>query len=221
MTDSQSTPLLEVHESATGEVSPRSVDVHVVLTGDRFFSGRAAFEEAEELRKLAAAVEKLGVATSALSLEGVTTDVSTGLFSRSSSVTYRVRLRLENLELLPSVLDAIVDAKKATLSHLDWNYDGATEECQALLRRAGARAAAKARVLAESVGARLGELHWVREERSDEQRGRPPPGLIGPPAASRARGSLSSVAQELAGLELAPKTTLTVRVHLAYRLAHD
>jgi len=35
---------LEVHDCCTGEVPPKSVDLHVVLTGDRFFSGQAAFE---------------------------------------------------------------------------------------------------------------------------------------------------------------------------------
>jgi hypothetical protein len=218
--DTSPPPTLEVHDSSTGEVPPSSVDLHVVLRGDRFFSGRAAFEKAEELRKLAESMSKLGVPTSALSLEGASIDVSTGLFSKSSSVTYRVRVRLEDLELLGGVLEVVSESKKATLSDLAWSYDGGSEEEQALLQRAGARAVAKAKRLAAAVGAELGALRMVREERHDEHVV-PAPGGFGPPTAmaSRMSASMPSVSSELSGLELAPRKRVTVHVHLSYALA--
>ena len=93
----------------------------------------AGFSKAEELRKLAEALESRGIPKTALSLAGATVDVSSGVFTKSSSVTYRIRILIEDLDLLGSVLDVVSEAKKASLTRLDWNYDDqGTEE-----RRAG------------------------------------------------------------------------------------
>lgn len=208
--------LLEVHDSATGDVSPTSAFVHVLLVGDRFFSGRAALEKAEELRRLVAALATRGIDEGSIALEGVSVDVSSGVFTKSSSVTYRVRISLENLDLLPGVLDAVAEAKKATLTHVEWNYDDNAAEEHALLRKAGERARAKARVLAESVGTSLGALHSVREERISEARPERA-AMLGAPGPMRARAG--SVAEELSGLELAPKKKVTIRVSIAFALS--
>ena len=207
-------PVLEVSDSATGDVSPTSAFVHVVLTSDRFFSGRAAFENAEELRRLASLLAARGIAESGIALEGASVDVSSGMFSKSSAVTYRVRVLVQSPELLPGVLDAVSETKKASLTNVEWNYDDNAAEEHALLRTAGERAVAKARVLAESVGGRLGPLQSVREERANLPVTDPAP--FGAPMMARAR---TSVAQELSGLELAPKRRVTVRVSVVFALA--
>lgn len=206
--------MLEVSDSATGDVSPTSAFVHVVLTSDRFFSGRAAFENAEELRRLASLLAARGIAESGIALEGASADVSSGMFSKSSAVTYRVRVLVQSPELLPGVLDAVSETKKASLTNVEWNYDDNAAEEHALLRTAGERAVAKARVLAESVGGRLGPLQSVREERAHLPGAAPAP--FGAPMMARAR---TSVAQELSGLELAPKQRVTVRVSVVFALA--
>jgi len=205
--------LIEAVDSAKADISPMSVSVHVTLTGDRFFSGNAAFSKAEELRKLADALESRGIPRLSLSLAGATVDVSSGVFTKSSSVTYRVRIQLEDLELLGSVLDVVSEAKKASLTRLDWNYDDHGTEERQLLRTAGERAAAKARVLAEAVGGKLGALHSVREERVAEAARVESTSYGMAPPAARARGS---IAEELGGLELAPKRQVTVRVAVSY-----
>ena len=206
--------VIEAVDSATADISPISASVHVTLTGDKFFSGNAAFSKAEEVRKLAEALESRGIPKAALSLVGATVDVSSGVFTKSSSVTYRVRIVVEDLELLGSVLDTVSEAKKASLTRLEWNYDDHSEEERQLLRTAGERAAAKALALAESVGEKLGALHSAREERVAETPQRGEVASYGvAPAMMRARGS---VAEELGGLELAPKRQVMVRVAVAY-----
>jgi uncharacterized protein YggE len=209
-------PLLEARDAAAGDVSPTSAFVHVVLTGDRFFSGRVAFEKAEELRRLAAALAARGIPETALALEGASVDVTSGLFTKSSSVTYRVRITVEDLELLAGVLDAIGELKKASLTHLEWNYDDSAAQELEILRKAGERATAKARVLAAAVGATLGALHSVREEREGEPAHQAPV-FAGAPMVMRARAA--SIADELGGLELAPKKKVTIRVIVAFTLA--
>lgn len=206
--------VIEAVDSAKADISPISASVHITLTGDKFFSGNAAFSKAEELRKLAEALEGRGIPKAALSLVGATVDVSSGVFTKSSSVTYRVRIVVEDLELIGSVLDIVSEAKKASLTRLEWNYDDYSEEERQLLRTAGQRAAAKARALAESVGQKLGALHSAREERIAETPQRGEVAHLGAaPPMMRAR---NSVAEELGGLELAPKRQVMVRVAVAY-----
>jgi uncharacterized protein YggE len=209
--------VIEAVDSAKADISPISAFVHLTLTGDKFFSGNAAFSKAEELRKLAEALESRGIPKAALSLVGASVDVSSGVFSKSSSVTYRVRITIEDLELLGSVLDIVSDAKKASLTRLEWNYDDHGEEERELLRIAGQRATAKARALAESIGEKLGPLHSAREERIAEKLREESYSAVR--MAAPAMRERSSVADELGGLELAPKRQVMVRVAVAYLVA--
>ena len=50
-------------------------------------------------------------------VEVIHADVSTGILGKSSSATYRLRIRFENLDLLPDALGAITGAKNA---HGSW-----------------------------------------------------------------------------------------------------
>src|SRR5512134_2615736 len=113
---------IHVSEEAWGEQRPRAVSIHLILTADKFFSGRAAFDKAVELRKLVMALGERDFPDTAVALTGATLDVSTGLFTKSSSVTYRVRVHVADVERLPDALDAIAESKQARVTHLDWDY---------------------------------------------------------------------------------------------------
>ncbi len=90
-------PRLVVAEEAWEDVRPTAAILRVALTADCFFSDRAVLEKAEELRRLVAALNARGIPAEAVSLEGATLDVSSGLFTRSSSVTYRVRILVKDV----------------------------------------------------------------------------------------------------------------------------
>jgi uncharacterized protein YggE len=211
--------LLHVTEQATGELPPRAARIHVTLTATKLFSGRAALTKSEELRRLAEALVAQGVPDDALSLEGAAIDVSTGLFSKSSSVTYRVRIQISDLDTIAGVLDAIATAKQANLTHIDWNHGSGSDE---LVAQCAERAAAKARRIAAALGATLGDVHEVREEQIVEPAAQAP-AMFGMDAMAshmtamkRARASISD---ELAGLDLAPTKPIAVRVAVTYRLS--
>lgn len=219
MTTPAAPSLLHVTEQAHGELRPRAATLHVTLTAVRFFSGGAALAKSEELRKLVDALVACGVPESAVSLAGASLDVSTGLFSRSSSVTYRVRVHVTELDLLASVLEAISSAKQATLDRIAWDHGH--EATEQLLADCAARAAAKARRLAAALGATLDGIHEVHEE----QLGDPPRSAFDDDvrmarvvACHKARAK-SSIDHELAGLDLAPPRPITVLVRVAYRLS--
>lgn len=209
--------LLHVSEQSTGTARPRAAHVHVTLVGLKLFSGRAALTKSEELRYLVEALRERGLPEDAVALEGASLDVSTGLFSRSSSVTYRVRIHVADLERLPAVLETVADAKQATLTHIEWDYSGGASE--PLLAECATRAASKAKRLAAALGVTLGEIHEVREDDLGEQQ--PPMQYFGHAMAAGGplRARKASMASDLAGLDLAPTKHITVRVRIAYRLA--
>ncbi len=220
MTTPATPSLLHVTEQAHGELRPRAATLHVTLTAVRFFSGGAALAKSEELRRLVDALAACGVGESAVSLAGASLDVSTGLFSRSSSVTYRVRVHVTELDLLASVLEAISSATQATPERMVWDHGHAGTE--QLLADCAARAAAKARRLAAALGATLAGIHEVHEEQLgaapavhalDAAEGMRMARVV---HAARAR---SSIDHELAGLDLAPPRPITVLVRVAYRLS--
>jgi len=214
-------PLLHVCEQAWGDARARTAAVHVTLTASKLFSGRAALTKSEELRRLVGALREHGIPEDAISLEGASLDVSTGLFSRSSSVTYRVRIQVANLDLIAAVLETIADAKQATLTHITRDHSGNTTE--SLLAECAARAADKAKRLAASLGVTLGAAHEVREE---EHGTHPPPQQQYPQQVfamagmvMRKRSATSTMTEELGGLDLAPTQRVGVTVRIAYRVA--
>jgi hypothetical protein len=205
-----------VCDQAWGSVRPRAATVHITLTGSKLFSDRSALTKSEELRRLVDTLRERGLPNDAIGLEGATLDVSTGLFTRSSSVTYRVSVRITDLEKLPTVLETVAEAKQATLTHIQWDYaGGASDE---LIAQCATRAVEKAKHLATTLGITLGALHEVHEEAIGEQ---PHPyASYGYPvmAASKGAGGMARMSNELAGLELAPAKQVGVRVRLAYRV---
>jgi len=211
-------PYLHVSELAWGELKPRAAFLHLTLCADKLFSGRAAFEKAVELRRLIEALAAHRIPDSAVALQGATLDVSTGLFTRSSSVTYRVRIHLTNLDQVPDALGAIADAKQARLTHIEWDYAGGPTDD--LLAECAARAAGKAKRLATALGVGLAAVHRVEEEILGDLY-EPCVSLGAPTAQVAVARKLASVGTELAGLDLAPTKKVGVRVRVAYTLKAD
>lgn len=211
-------PRLVVAEEAWEDVRPTAAILRVALTADRFFSDRAVLEKAEELRRLVANLGARGIPAEAVSLEGATLDVSSGLFARSSSVTYRVRILVKDVERVADVIDAIAESKRATLSGVEWDYRSASRAPSPMLGECAARALAKAQALAAALSVRVVRVRTVREEELSDR---------GPVAAHLPYGapqsmvprSRGSVASELGGLELAPTKKMGVRVHLECEIA--
>jgi hypothetical protein len=207
--------LIHVCDQVWGSVRPRAATAHITLTGSKLFSDRSALTKSEELRRLVEALRERGLPGDAVGLEGATLDVSTGLFTRSSSVTYRVSVRVEDLEKLPGLLETVATAKQATLTHIQWDYAGGASDD--LIAQCATRAVAKAKHLAATLGVALGALHEVNEEELGEHaphaQARYPVML-----AAKGGGGMARMSDDFAGLELAPAKQVGVRVRLAYRV---
>jgi uncharacterized protein YggE len=208
---------IQVSEEAWIEILPTAALLHLRLKADRFFSGRAALEKAEELRRLIVVLGARGFPDDAVTLEGGALDVSTGLFGRSSSVTYRVRVAVKDVDRLADALDAVASCKSATLDSIEWDYQGPTKAHAAALTDCATRALSKAKTLAAALGVDIARVRSVREERDASAAPQIFPQMLGAPfPASRAR---SSIASEIGGLELAPPKKVGVRVLLECEIA--
>lgn len=212
----QELPLLRVSETASTDVTAERARVHVRLMADRFFSGRAALEKAAELRRFARGLDELGLDRAALTLSGVSMDVSTGIFTRSSSVSYELRVDLSDMEHLGPLIDLVARSDRATLSFIEWTYP----ESPPLdaLRACAERAAAQADVLARALGATLDGVQTVRTSRVEVDPSATREPCAGVPPTSAPARKRASVGSELAGLELAPRRRATMRVDVDYRL---
>lgn len=218
--ETQTKSTLEVSETAWAEIPPLAADLNITLRAERFFSGNAALSQAEELRRLSDALKACGIEERHISLVGAMLHTESGLFTKSSSVTYRVRIHLTDPGRVTSVLDVIANAKKATLTNIEWDYEGPNPAFIDLLRTCSERAQAKASLLAQSLGTTLKGVHTVREERIEA----PEMAMLGygsfaTPGAARASASLASpISTQLEGLDLAPKKKIGVRLQVVFAL---
>jgi Protein of unknown function (DUF541) len=210
-------PLLHVTEDAWDEVSPLAVDVHVTFKGEQLFPDSAALAKVEDLRALVVALGQREVSESAVSLEGVSIEVTSGVSTKSPVATYRARVHLTDTSKLTEVLDVVAGSKKASLTHLTWEYDAVATPAN-LLGLCAARAAEKARILAKALGVTRGRLQLASESRLDEDAtaAAAGPGGGGGASSGGLRSRVPSFSGELAGLELAPRRKIGVRVSLAY-----
>ncbi len=205
--------ILKVHEEEHDEVPPSDALLHFTVSGSKLFTGTAALTQAAELRKLAEQLESRGVSRNLIALEGVHLNVTKGLLMKSSSATYRVRVRVA-LEKLPDVLDAVPDLKGCTLTQLEWRYDGAAQLKQKWLANCVIRAREKAAIIARAAGCELEGIESIREV-SEYREPLRPPGEMLDAMPMRSRGSM---AEELSGIELGPTQTMGVQVEVGFRL---
>ena len=72
---------------------PRTLDLHVTVKGSSVVSGDAALKKAKEVNQLVEALISLGVKEDAVKLQGVNIETSSGVLVKSSSASYRLRIR--------------------------------------------------------------------------------------------------------------------------------
>jgi hypothetical protein len=205
---------MHVTEEAWGEQRPHAALIHILLTADKLFSGRAAFDKAVELRRLVLALGDRDFPDTALTLAGATLDVSSGLFTRSSSVTYFVRVKVEQIDRLPVALEAIAEAKQARVTHIEWDYGN--DAADALLTDCAARAVAKAKRFASALGLSLAAVQAAHEEKLGEVQPHPASSYAYD-ATMRMKGA-AGIADQMSGLDLGPTKKVGVRVQLSYKL---
>jgi uncharacterized protein YggE len=198
------------------EVSADRAELLAVVQGSSLVTGRAALRKAKEVSKLVEELEKCGITSEDIGLEGVQAEVSSGILGRSSSATYRLRIRCVNLEALPDVLGAITSAKNARLEDIVWRYPESVEQQAGWLQACIAQANTKAIAAALALGTSIVGIHRLTERSLDEAVPRDPgDARDGRPSAAPAR-SRSSVQL---GFELSHHKRTGAQVTIEYRVA--
>lgn len=145
-------------------ISAERAVLFVTVQGASLVTGRAALKKAAEVKSLVEALESCGISESDIGLEGVHAHVSSGILGKSSSATYRLRIRCDQLDALPEVLGAITSAKNSELDQLVWRYPESAEQQAQWLKLCVAQANTKAAAAAAALGVRLVGVHRLTEQ---------------------------------------------------------
>jgi uncharacterized protein YggE len=194
-------------------------DMYVEIRGDSFVSGNAALNKAREVRDLVAALAELGVEESSIQVVGIRAEVSSGIIGKSSSAVYRLRIGIPCLDVLADSLGAVTSRKNATLTVLDWQYDGIEELHNDMLAQALQRAQERAALICRELGHQNLGVHTLTEKLRDDQEKQ---------ARHYARAMLSDVSvgvrrrgavtKEDLGLDVSHAKTVSLDVRVEYRV---
>jgi uncharacterized protein YggE len=141
-----------VHEE---DVSADRVDLFVDVEGSSLFTGRAALTQAREVHQLVDGLAQVGIPEDRVFIESVRATTTSGIFSKSSSARYSLRIHCRGLERLGDVLGAITAQKNVSMTRMDWGYDESPAVSARRLGVCAAIAKQKAQAIADALGVRL------------------------------------------------------------------
>jgi len=196
-------------------------DVATVISGQRLFTGNAALEKAQEVASVVAALEHIGVGE--VELVGIHAHVSSGLLGRYSRATYVLRARVEDMELLPLLFEAITTQKHATLAGIDWEFEPTPAQTSTWLEGCVARARHSADVIASAMGRRIAGVHRC-EARVLGRRAIEPDAVVqfhgDMPMSHAVRCAKAQLTEEraLGGAHLAPRRSMGVVLEIAFSI---
>ena len=155
---------IQVSVEVEREVRACKARLSVEIRGSSFVSGQTALKKAHEVRSLVETLSTVGVAESAIEVTAICAEVASGMISKSSSAVYGLRIEVENLESLASVLGAIMVQKNVALGGVLWRYEGIEAIRDEMLRQALAAAEARAAIICTSLKHRNLGVHSLTEK---------------------------------------------------------
>src|SRR5512138_2901738 len=111
-------------------------------------------KKAKEVSQLVEALTGYGLSPEAVQLLGVHIETESGRLLKSSSASYRLRVRVDKLDQIAELLDIIASQKNATLERIEWKYPD-EEAREKTLETAIAKGKAKAEKVAAAMGVKL------------------------------------------------------------------
>jgi uncharacterized protein YggE len=207
--------VIEVFAEHEDDVAAESVDLFVDVDGASLVTGRAALNKAREVHQLVESLAVAGVAEDQIFVESIQASTTSGMFSKSSSARYSLRIACRNLERLGDVLGAITSQKNVRLGNMEWGYDESPAASARRLAACAGIAMLKARAVAEALGVRLGPAHQAREVTPKL----PEPVPFGAAPGGFARAARASVmSQEDLGLSVSHHKKVVTRLLASFRV---
>lgn len=199
--------LITIRETSTSDVNASGAKLKVNIAGQSFFTGNEAFKKAAEVANLVSALKKLGLSEDDILLLNVSTEVDSGILTKTSSATYHLLVNCQSITMLGRVLAAISSQKNAKLSAIAWQYSGLEKTKQDLIQTTVRAAKETAHAVADSLEVPLLGIHKLSYDLSGlDTELRVPEGSSYPMRARKAKTAA------LESLELSHTTTLSLTV---------
>ena len=113
---------IKITASHQEEIVSTYADIDVTVRGASAIGGDQAMKKAKEVSQLVEELTRAGLPEEKIYLQGMHIETSTGALLKSSSASYRLRLRCEKIEQIPALLEVIASQKNAALERIDWKY---------------------------------------------------------------------------------------------------
>lgn len=159
---------IRISASHKEEILSSHADLFVTVRGSSVVSGSQAMKKAREVSQLVEELGRAGISPEKIHLQGVHIETASGGLIKSSSAVYRLRVRCDDLEKIPALLDILGSQKNAILEHIEWKYPE-DEARQRVLEAALAKAKVKAEKVAAALGVRLLAVYDFNENNFDEE----------------------------------------------------
>jgi uncharacterized protein YggE len=195
------------------EIFASHANLFVTVRGSSVVSGSEAMKKAREVSQLVEALTSFGLSPEAVQLLGVHIETSGGTLLKSSSATYRLRIRVDKLDQLAELLDIIASQKNAVLERIEWKYPEESARERGL-ESAITKGKAKAEKVAAALGVKLLGVYDFMEGTFDEER----------PVPFQAQAvmmkSRAAVADEPSlGMDIQHSKTIQVNIDIWYRVS--
>jgi uncharacterized protein YggE len=206
---------IRISASQREEIQATYADLFVTVKGSSLVSGDAALKKAKEVSQLVDELTHYGLPAEAIHLQSVHTESFSGALLRTSSASYRLRIRCEKLDQFADLLGIITSQKNATFERVEWKYpdDAAKEQA---LEKAIQKADTKARKVAAALGVRLLGVYSFTQNIIDHEVFTPQ-GKFAAPAATRSMG-LAMQSADL-GMDIQHTKNIEVQADIEYRVS--
>ena len=203
---------IKISASQKEEISATHADLHVTVKGSSIVSGNEALKKAKEVNQLLEALSQVQVKEEAVTLQGVNVSTSSGAVLKSSTASYRLKIRCDDLSKFAEILDVIASQKNASLTRTEWKYDDAAIRSQVLMSVLE-KAKAKAANVAQTMGVKLLGVYDLIENIYDEE--------MAMPFQAQAKSAYRSMPEQEPnlGMDVQHTKTLHVNVDIWYRVS--
>jgi uncharacterized protein YggE len=206
---------IKISTSYREEIFATHADLFVTVRGSSIISGDEAMKKAKEVSQLVDELTRFGISAANIHLQGVRVETSSGALLKSSSASYRLRIRCEVLGQIAELLDIITSQKNSTLERIDWKYPD-EEARERGLDAALTKAKSKAQQVAASLGVKLLGVYDFIENTVDQEAPIMP--SFFPQTAAKTRGA-GMLAEPNLGMDVQHSKTIHFNVDIWYRIS--
>ena len=204
---------IKVSSTYKEQIPATHADLFVAVKGSSVVSGSETMKRAKEVSQFVDELTSFGIPAGNIHLQGVHVESSSGALLKSSSASYRLRVRCDVLDQIAELLDIITAQKNAVLERIEWKYPE-EEARERGLDFALAKAKSKADKVAAALGVKLLGIYDFIENVYHEEA----PMIFQPQAMLMKRSGAPAVEPSL-GMDVQHAKIININVEIWYRVS--